>query len=164
MSWMEGHEKMDKRENGTDGLKEQAGVRALDAEDVELEKALKDFKLSVHAWSDAALSRPRTVSHELRRRSWRLAAGWALGCVLVAGSVSGGLLERRHQLELVRIAARQRAAAEQQKQIQDQIQDQQAQSRITDEVLLADVDSAVSRQVPSALEPLAQMMAEDETK
>jgi len=148
----------EKRENKTDGLNEQGETRAVDAEDVELEQALQDFKLSVHAWSDAAYGRPRTIAHEVRRRSWRLAVGWALGCVLVAGSVSGGLLERQHQLELKRIA--QQRAAEQQKQLQEQ----QARAKISDEVLLADVDSDVSRQVPNALEPLAQMMGGDETK
>jgi hypothetical protein len=33
-----------------------------------------------------------------------------------------------------------------------------------DEDLLAQVDSDVSREVPSAMEPLAQLMAEDESK
>jgi hypothetical protein len=137
-------------------LKEQA-VNVQDAEqDVELEQALKNFKSSMHAWSDAMYSRPRVVSKEIRVRSWRLAAGWALGCVLVAGSVSGGLLERHHRQEVARIAAEQQAA-EQQKQIR-----QQQAAKVSDEVLLADVDSDVSRQVPSAMEPLAQMM--DETK
>jgi hypothetical protein len=126
---------------------------------VELEQVLKSFKLSVHAWSDAAYSRPRTVQQTVRRRSWRLAVGWALGCVLVAGSVSGGLFERQHQIELKQRADRQRAA-EQRKQVQEQ----QARAQVTDEDLLADVDSDVSRQVPSAMEPLAQMMAGDETK
>jgi ribosomal protein S25 len=56
-------------------------------------------------------------------------------------------------------ADRQRAA-EQRKQVQEQ----QARAQVTDEDLLADVDSDVSRQVPSAMEPLAQMMAGDETK
>ena len=75
----------------------------------------------------------------------------------MAGSVSGGLLERNHRAELARIAAQQRAA-EQMRQLQ-----LQEQAKITDEDLLAGVDSAVSRQVPSAMEPLAQM-AEDEIK
>jgi len=143
-----------------DGLKEQA-VDLHDAElpDAEFEEALKDFKSSVHAWSDAAYSRPRTVTREVRVRSWRLAAGWAMGCVLVAGSLSGGLLERQHRLDLARIAAEQRAVEQQRQQ-----REQQARAKITDEVLLAEVDSDVSRQVPSAMEPLAQMMADDETK
>jgi len=89
-------------------------------------------------------------------RSWRLAAGWALGCALVAGSVSGGLLERHHRQDVARIAAEQRAA-----ESERQLRQQQA-AKVSDEVLLADVDSDVSRQVPSAMEPLAQMM--DETK
>jgi len=138
------------------GVKEQA-VNAQDAEqDVELEQALKNFKSSMHAWSDAMYSRPRAVSKEIRVRSWRLAAGWALGCALVAGSVSGGLLERHHRQDVARIAAEQRAA-----ESERQLRQQQA-AKVSDEVLLADVDSDVSRQVPSAMEPLGQMM--DETK
>jgi hypothetical protein len=129
--------------------------RAADQEDLEL--ALKNFKSSVHAWSDAVYSRPRTVAHAVRQRSWRLALSWALGCTLVAVTVSGGLLERHHRLEVVRIAAEQRAA-EQQKQLREQ----QARAEVSDEALLAGVDSDVARQIPSALEPLAQMM--DETK
>jgi hypothetical protein len=140
-----------------DGLKEPE-LPAVEARDAELDEALKNFKASIHAWSDAAYSRPRTLPQEVRRRSWRLAAGWAMGCLLVAGSVSGGLFERQHRLELARVAAAQRAA-EQQKQLREQ------QAREEDEEdLLAKVDSDVSRQVPSALEPLAQMMADDETK
>ena len=129
------------------------------AQDFELEAALKDFKNSVHAWSDAAYHRPRQVAAPVRRRSWRLTASWAMGCLMVVGSVSGGLFERQHRLELARIASEQRAA-EQQKQLRDQ----EARAKVTDEDLLADVDSAVSRQVPSAMEPLAQLMTEDETK
>ncbi len=153
MSWM------DKSETKTDGLKERAAAQTAAAEDVELEQALKDFKLSVHAWSDAALSRPWTVAHEVRRWSWRLAAGWALGCVLVAGSVSGGLLERQHQKEQARVADQEREADR-----QTQLKEQHARAQVSDETLLADVDSDVSRQVPSALEPLAQMMGDDESK
>jgi len=73
--------------------------------------------------------------------------------------LSGGLLERQHRLDLARIAAEQRAVEQQRQQ-----REQQARAKITDEVLLAEVDSDVSRQVPSAMEPLAQMMADDETK
>jgi hypothetical protein len=149
----------DKTNGQTNGLREPAGMRALDAEDAELELALKNFSSSVHAWSDAVYSRPRAFTKEVRLRSWRPVAGWALGCTLVAASVSGGLLERHQRLELTRIAAGQRAA-EQQKQLREQ----QARAQVSDEALLAEVDSDVARQVPSAMEPLAQMMADDETK
>jgi hypothetical protein len=104
-------------------------------DNADLNEALTNFKSSVHAWSEAAYSSPRSVTREVKVRSWRLAAGWALGCVLVAGSVSGGLMERQHRQHVASLAAQ-----------------------------LAGVDSAVSRQVPSAMEPLGQMMADDETR
>ena len=127
--------------------------------DFELEQALKDFKSSIYAWSEAELSRPRMWTREVRHRSWRLALGWAMGSLLVVGSVSGGLLERQHKLEVMRMAAQQQAAER-----QKQLLEQRATVAVTDESLLAGVDSDVSRQVPSAMEPLAQMMSYDESK
>ena len=127
--------------------------------DFELEQALKDFKSSICAWSEAELSRPRMWTREVRHRSWRLALGWAMGSLLVVGSVSGGLLERQHKLEVMRVAAQQQAAER-----QKQLLEQRATVAVTDESLLAGVDSDVSRQVPSAMEPLAQMMSYDESK
>jgi hypothetical protein len=145
----------DKIAGKPEGQEAQAEMRESEALDQEFEQALRNFRLSVHAWSEAAYNRPRAVK-TVRQRSWRLAAGWALGCVLVAGSVSGGVYERHHRQELARIAAAARAA-EQQKQAAE------AKAR-EEEDLLAQVDSDVSRQVPSAMEPLAQLMAEDESK
>jgi len=153
MSWTD-----ENKENGKN-LLEQPALRAVDATDQEFEATLKDFRTSVHAWSDAEFHRPRTVKVEIRRRTWRLAAGWALGCVLAAGGVSGGLLEQHHQREVVRIAVEQKAAAE-----RKQLQEQEARAKVSDEVLLAGVDSDVSRDVPSAMEPLAQLMVDDGTK
>jgi Tfp pilus assembly protein PilN len=121
----------------------------------ELGEALSDFRMSVHAWSEAEFNRPRTAIEPARRRFWRLAVGWALGCVLVFGSVSGGVAYRHRQNEIkiaqARIAEQQRLAA-------------QAQARQEEEDLLAKVDSDVSREVPSAMEPLARLMAEDESQ
>jgi hypothetical protein len=88
--------------------------------------------------------------------SWRVAAAWALSCVLAAGSVSGALYERRHQLELQQIAAEQKA--------RQQKLDAARHASTDDEDLLAKVDSDVSREVPSAMEPLAQLMSESETQ
>lgn len=123
--------------------------------DAELEQALKNFRHSVHAWSEAELSRPRTVKMSLRRRSWRLAVGWALGLALVVGGASGALYERHHQAELARIKAMQDA----------EHQRQMAAERVKDaDEELAKVDSDVSRDVPSAMEPLAQLMGEDQSR
>jgi hypothetical protein len=72
----------------------------------------------------------------------------------MASSVSGVVYQRQEkELKAKQAAAR---LAAQQKQI--------AASQAADEEdLLASVDSDVSRQVPSAMEPLAQM-AEDDSK
>jgi len=123
----------------------------------ELDEALRNFRLSVHTWSEAELSRPRTAVKTVRQRSWRLAAGWALGCALLVGTVCGGVYERHHRQEMARIAAAARAA-EQQRLVAAE------RARQEEEDLLAKVDSDVSREVPSAMEPLAQLMAEDESK
>lgn len=140
---------MSLRTNGTDDRPELAG-------DPELEQALENFRSSVHAWSEAVYSQPRTAAAAVRHVSWKLAAGWALGCMLAAGSVGGGLYERHHRQELAKIAAAQ--AARQQKLAAEQ------RIREEDEDLLAKVDTDVSRQVPSAMEPLAQLMNDDEVQ
>ena len=131
--------------------------------EAKIEQALKDFRSSVHAWSEAEYSRPRAVKL-VHLRSWRVAAGWALGCVLAAGSLAGAVYERHHRHELARIAAVEAAA---QKAAQERAASEQAAAAnalTTDRDLLATVDSDVSREVPAAMEPLAQMMDDDGTR
>jgi hypothetical protein len=122
--------------------------------DGRVEQALKNFRSSIHAWSESEYSRPRTVKH-VHYTSWRVATGWALGCVLAAGSLTGGLYERHHQQELAKMAA---AEAARQKQAAAE------RANKEEEDFMVKVDSDVSRQVPSAMEPLAQLMAEDEAR
>ncbi len=126
---------------------DQDGVQVDEA----LNQTLKDFKLSVHAWSKSAYSQPHQPV-KIYTTSWRVVAGWALGCVLAAGSLAGGLYERHHIKEQAKIAA----AAE-----ADRQQKLTAEQRKENEDLLAKIDRDVSREVPSAMEPLAQLMAED---
>jgi hypothetical protein len=118
-----------------------------------MEQALRDFRTSVHAWTDAVYLRPRLVEVAPRRMAWRTAAVWALGSVLVAGGVGGGLLEHQHRQEQARIAAAREA------EHQRQLQEERAREA---EQELAQVDSDVSRQVPNALEPLAQLMTSNQ--
>jgi hypothetical protein len=124
-----------------------------ESNDVIFDGAMANFKLSLDAWSEAAYS-TRRVAEFSSRRNWRPAAAWALGCALVASSISG-VVYQRHE---VQVKANRDAAklVEQQKQAADQ-------QAVDEEDLLASVDSDVSRQVPSAMEPLAQM-AEDDGK
>ena len=136
--------------------------------------ALKHFKASVDAWSEAAYSRPKSVARTAQH-TWRPAASWAMGCLLIAGSLAGGLYEHHQRQEAVRAAEMKaaeqkaeliRATAEQPvtpahvaTNIATGRQPKAAKRAVnTDEDLLATVDNDVSRQVPAAMEPLAQMM------
>jgi hypothetical protein len=139
-------------------MDEKNGVSEVGNSTGELDDALRDFRLSVHAWSEAAYGRTRTVAAAApQRQLWRQTTGWALGCVLIAGGASAGVWGH-HRQEMKAAAANaaqhERLAAEQRMQL----------AREEDEDLLARVDSDVSREVPSALEPLAQLMAADESR
>src|ERR1039457_5266332 len=83
------------------------------AEDEALEQALKNFRSSIHGWSEDVYSRPRQSVKVVRQTSWRVAAGWALGCVLAVGSVAGGVYDHHHRQEVARIAAAAEAARQQ---------------------------------------------------
>jgi hypothetical protein len=124
-------------------------------DDPVVEQALRNFKASVDALSEAAMSRPRTV--RAVRPSWRLAASWAMGCVLAAGSLSGALYVRQQRQDAARIAATKAAA---QKAAQERVAVMQQVAGESDQDLLANVDNDVSRAVPAAMEPLAQLMDE----
>lgn len=143
----------------------------------EFNEALKDFRLSVHAWSEAAYLRPRKVP--ARSPHWsasRLAVGWAMGCVLVIGGASTGVWEhhlREVRNAALRVAEQERLAAQQRnQQLREEKEDQLAKADSTENLLakvdseadlLAKVDSDVSRAVPAAMEPLALLMVEDKT-
>ncbi len=144
-----------KAKKGNDRGKHSAMHESADGLDQELRAALRDFRLSVHAWSEAVYTRPRLVSQPVQGRVWRNALAWTLGCVVAAGTAGGGYLEYQHREEMARIAAMREA--EQQRQLAEQ------RAREAEEEL-ARVDSEVARQVPNAMEPLAQLMTEDENQ
>lgn len=126
------------------------------AQDPDLDAVLSDFRASVHAWSDAKYrSRALVLSSAPRRTLWRQSMAWALFVVLTATVVSAGLLQY-HQKEVAHQAAIQR-------ELDRQRMISQQHARDTDD-LLARVDSDVSREVPTAMEPLASLMADDETQ
>jgi hypothetical protein len=132
--------------------------RRIDAEDdLEIDpiltQALQDFRTHAHAWSATAYSRPH-AQVRAERSGWRPALAWALGCLLVAGGLSGAFYER-HEREATAARMALQAREAQQRQLAAQ------QQRAADENLLATVDSDISRDVPAAMEPLAQLMDED---
>jgi uncharacterized protein HemX len=138
--------------------------RAEEPEDMEeqdpvLKQALGDFKASVRAWSEAAYHRPRTVSEAVVRRSWRLAGGLSLAAVLLAATVSGALYEHHRAQVLGQLTAEREAV--QQRQLAAQREQELAQE---EDETLASMDRDVSREVPSAMEPLAQLGTDGESQ
>jgi len=154
--------------------------------DLELVQALGHFKASMDAWSEAAYSRPRAATKLAVRHSWRMVAGWALGCLLAVGSVAGAGHEIYRRQELAKVAAQQaaqktaeeRAAAARATAQPTGAQPEKKTSTATtrkvsagapdsargQDDLLASVDSDVSREVPAAMEPLAQLMDDNGTQ
>lgn len=134
------------------------------AKDPELEAVLNDFRASVHTRSEAIYrsrfgstvrSRALVLSSASRRILWRQSMAWGLSVVLTAAVVSAGLFQY-HLKEVARQSAIQR-------ELDRQRMVSQQHARETDD-LLARVDSDVSRETPSAMEPLASLMADDEAQ
>lgn len=151
--------------------------------DAAMEDALRNFRSSIHAWSEAEFVRARTVLHSEHRRTWRRAAAWAVGCALAVGTLSAGIYEHHSHDRLARIITQrivaQRTAAQRTLQQNQLLADQgaapnqsaaqspaedalqaPAQGQSADARLMAAVDRDVSQPVPSAMEPLAQLMEE----
>jgi hypothetical protein len=130
---------------------------AMDELEPELREALGNFKSSVTAWSEAQMSRPREVKAPVRT-NWGLVTKWALGCAVFAGTVSGAVYQNHRQVEIAKAQAAEAARAAEQQRAQEQAQAAKEQS--ADE-LMAKVDNDISREVPSALEPLASLMTDE---
>jgi hypothetical protein len=152
-------------EDKAGGVNESGGGLKLEPE---LALALRDFRLSVQAWSAAAYSRPRKAAATARRSLWRLASAWALGCALLAAGVSSGIYHHGNRQQAVasqlprqEMKVASRRAAEPERSVVER-PDQRANK--VEEDLLAKVDGDVSRQVPAVMEPLAQLMDGDVTE
>ena len=140
------------------------------AGDPELESVLKDLRASVHAWSARAYrSRSLVLSQVPQRTLWHRSLVWALSIIVAAGVVTAGVYQYR-QKEQIRQAAIEREL-EKERQAKPQGSQQAGvvpvgeaagqRGRDVDE-LLARVDRDVAREAPSAMEPLASLMDDDE--
>jgi len=118
----------------------------------ELREAIGNFKSSLDAWSDDALTRPREISAQTPT-NWGFMTRWALGCAVFVGTVSGALYQDHRQQEEAKIEAA---------RIVQQQREFAAQRASEEADLMAKVDSDIAREVPSALEPLASLMDENQ--
>lgn len=118
-----------------------------------LESALRGFRDSVHAWSESAYNRPRPAIAAAQRTAWRRGIVWALSLAVSVGIVGTAGYERHEHDQ----------AVARQQQLQQERQRQQAAEKARDtEELLANIDSDISREQPAAMEPLAQLMTDDQ--
>jgi len=132
-------------------------------------EALRDFRVSVQAWSDAAYHRPRPAVAVAHRTAWRRSVTWVLSLALSLGMVGTAGWEHHHQNEIARQHEQQQREQERRRQLAEQqaVAEQQARAQQhaqDSEDLLAKVDSDVSREVPAAMEPLAQLMTDDDIR
>jgi hypothetical protein len=133
----------------------------------ELDETLKGFRASVHAWSDATCGRP-SVMAKVPGLRWRLAWGCAVGMLMTVVGV-GTLVRVPHRVspqaaeppETLSERASEQAPALVASKREPVVVSRSAsagRSAMRADDSLASVDSDVSRQVPQALEPLAQLM------
>lgn len=118
----------------------------------ELREAIDNFKSSVDAWSEAMARRPREAKSPVRA-NWGLITKWALGCAVFIGTVSGGIYQNHREQVAAKVEAA-RVAEHQRELVARREQD--------DADLMAKVDTDISRAVPSALEPMASLMDENQ--
>jgi hypothetical protein len=133
----------------------------------ELREAIRDFRSSVCAWSEAAMNRPRTVVEVDRRWRWQLATTLALGCVLIAGGLSGGIFRHSPVRQTAGWVQKQETQIAGPRVVEPErpvVAQRNQQTHEEEEDLLVKVDTDISRQVPAAMEPLAQLMAADESR
>lgn len=135
-------------------------LEKLETLEPELREALGNFKVSVDAWSEAMMSRPREAKAPART-NWSAVTKWALGCVVFAGTVSGGVYQNFKQQEAAKMEAAR--IAEQQRELAAARATKQDDLTANDD-LMANVDSDIAREVPSALQPMASLMTDEDSQ
>jgi len=142
------------------------------AEDAQVEAALRNFRLSVHYWSEQEYARPRAIERtrwsRFRSGFWQTIANPALGGTLAAAlaiasiGVPAGIYHQKA------VAAEHKAALDhQQKQAADlalKAQAAAAANPVDDEAFLDDVDSDIAQATPDAMQPLASLMNDRPSK
>jgi hypothetical protein len=120
-------------------------------QDPQVQDALRNFRLSIQAWSQHELRRERKA---VARSHWMMAPAmaWGLASVLAVAAVTvpvsvhheRQVVAMRHAAELEKQRLAAAAAAR--------------QTAIDDEALLNHVDSDIAQSTPDAMEPLASLM------
>ena len=139
-----------------------------EAEDIQVEAALRNFRASVHHWSEREFARPRAIERTgwsaFRAGFWRMIANPALGGTLAAVLLitSVGIpvgIQHERAVEATRLAV----LDQEKKELQQHLAEEEAKKRaaaspVDDGAFLDDVDSDIARAAPDAMQPLASLM------
>jgi hypothetical protein len=132
--------------------------------DEQVELALRNFRESVHGWSAQEYCKARTIRRSRWDLVWRMMAnpvlGWTMTGALVVGSV--GVPVRVHHER--QVAAERSAQSLRQQQLEKENEARQAAVQMSDDELLAHVDSDIAQDTPDAMQPLASLMSDSTTK
>ncbi len=126
-----------------------------------IEQALKNFRGSVKAWSDAEFATPREVRRSRWSAMWmtltRPAVSGALAAVLATASIGVPVAVVHHQQV---VAEQRQEAANRQKAIQVRQARENEVQPMDDADLMTEVDSDIAQEAPDALQPLASLMSD----
>jgi hypothetical protein len=139
-------------------------------EDVQVEEALRNFRLSIRNWSEQEFARPRAIERTRWRMFqagfWRMIANPALGGTLAAALLIASVgvpvgIQQEHKIA----AERQAALDQQKKELEQRLADEEAKksaaaNTVDDGAFLDDVDSDIAQATPDAMQPLASLMSD----
>jgi hypothetical protein len=127
-------------------------------EDQDVQAALKNFRASVHAWSEQEMARPRQIrrANGFARLMINPLLGWGMAGVLAAAVVTVPVSVHHER----QVAAQRLAAVQEQQRQATEAAARLAQNSVDDEDLLKHVDSDIAQAAPDAMEPLASLMSD----
>lgn len=133
--------------------------------DVEMDAALKNFRESVHGWSEQEFSKTRVVRRSRWDAMWRTIAspaiGWTAACALLVASMGGSLaVHHQRQVAINRDLATKQQIEQEKLDVATAATANQADAAMNDDELLSHVDSDIAQAAPDAMQPLASMMSD----
>ena len=137
------------------------------AEEAHVEDALRNFRTSIHHWSEQEFVRPRMIERTRWSRYqsgfWRMIANPALGGTLAAALLitSVGVpvgIQHEHKVAAERRALLDQQRKELQQHLSEEAKKSAAASTVDDGAFLDDVDSDIAQATPDAMQPLASLM------
>lgn len=133
--------------------------------DPHVEEALRNFRLSMHSWSEHEFNRrPAVVRTQPARSAWRWlmapAVTWAASAALAIAAVGVPVGVHYHNAVISREKAAEDARQHKLQEIQEAAQTQIAHTNIDDDKLLQHVDTDIAQDTPDAMQPLASLMSD----